>query len=325
MSNDAIARVKRIIEGFELGLEIDEVRVEPLEGGASNENFLVQTNGDSWVFRLSAPLTYMDRFGYDRWSGFSAHQQAAAIGVAPTVRAIVLPAGHTLVDFVDGQVLDSESIFNDTNLEGSAQALRKVHTGGIPKCLPFNGLVEIERFMKYARDEHLQLPEDIEELVSLSRQLEDVYQQIDVPEVFCHNDVQIANIIRDRSGRIWVIDWEYAGIGNPYFDLAMVVNNAGLNRQQTDRMLLSYFGAVREADYARIELSRFQSAMRESLWSVVAAPVLATDWDYQEWADRYFESARSIKRRIDNKNLLEVAGDVSDDETYFEGWRNQSE
>lgn len=322
---EVMSRVERILDGFELGVRVDELRIAPLEGGASNENFLVDSGSERWVFRLAAPPTLSERFGLNRWSGFAAHQRAAGIGIAPEVRAIVLPAGHTLVDFIEGETLDGTTIFDGTNLEDAATALRAIHTAAVQGCAAFNGFVEIERFMRFAHEERLRLPADIEELLALSGRVEEVYREVGVPDVLCHNDVQIQNLIRDRAQRLWIIDWEYAGVGNPYFDLAMLVNNAGLDREQTDRVLRSYFGVAREADYARVELSRFQSAMREALWSVVAEPVLATGWDYQQWAERFFASARSIQTRIVAERLLEVAGAAPDDDIHLGRLRKHDE
>src|SRR5581483_3768020 len=37
--------------------------------------------------------------------------------------------------------------------------------------------------------------------------------------VLCHNDLLSANLI-DDGRRLWLVDWEYAGIGHPLFDLA---------------------------------------------------------------------------------------------------------
>jgi thiamine kinase-like enzyme len=136
--------------------------------------------------------------------------------------------------------------------------------------------------------------------------------------VLCHNDVQLANLNRGRDGRLWLIDWEYAGRGNPYFDLAMIVNNAGLGDADAARVRVAYFGADRDADFARIELERFDSAMREGLWSVVAEPVLTTDWDFRAWADRFLDIARRMAERIRRDELIARAGPASDDRAVFE-------
>ncbi len=313
-----LERARNIFHSLELGHVDDSVTISPLGGGASNENFVVTAGGSSWVLRIASPHALSDRFKLDRWSGFAGHQHAVDAGVAPVVRAIILPAGHTLVDFIDGETLTSETVRDGSNLEDATRGLRTVHLGSTWGCTVFNGDVEVKRFMAIIRDEKLTPPDDIHELVSLSSQINDVFQSIGVPQVLCHNDVQIANLMRSPGGKLWIIDWEYAGVGNPYFDLAMLVNNADLSDGETGRVLTAYFGTDRDCDRARIDLCRFQSALREALWSVVAEPVLTTGWDYQEWAERFFTSARKIQTRIHSDELLQKAGKAPDDDTHFE-------
>ena len=45
----------------------------------------------------------------------------------------------------------------------------------------------------------------------------------------CHNDLLNANFI-DDGARIRIIDWEYAGMGDPFFDLG----NFSINHELTD-------------------------------------------------------------------------------------------
>lgn len=295
-----------------------EARVSPLAGGASNENFLVETAGDRWVLRIASSLRLAERFSLDRWRGFTAHQTAARRGVAPELAAVALPSGHSVVAFVDGTVLTPETFLEGSDLEDAVLALRTVHAAPPPECGRFSGLAEVERFLRIAEEESLALPEDIAELYALSRDIERVFDEVRVPEVLCHNDVQIANLIRGADGRLWLIDWEYGGLGNPYFDLAMLVNNASLGDSEIDRMLTAYFGQVREADRARVALQCFQAAMREAMWSIAAAPVLPTDWDFEAWAEHFFDIARGARDVIRNRQSLSAAGADGADALLFE-------
>lgn len=295
-----------------------DVRIRPLEGGASNENFLVEDGGDRFVLRLACSTEHAQRFALDRWDGYEAHQAAAGAGIAPRMRAVALPAGHTVIDFVDGEVMDQDSIRVGRRLELATVALKRVHTAPHTDLGGFDALVEIDRFISIARAENLRLPDDIESLRQLSAEIRDVFGWVDVPPMLCHNDVQLANLIVDAEERMWVIDWEYAGMGNLYFDLAMLVNNAELDRTGIGRVVTVYFGIDRETDRARIELERFRSALREALWSVVAAPVLTTSWDYAAWAERFFASARRIAARVAEQGLLAEAGPQITDKDVFE-------
>jgi thiamine kinase-like enzyme len=311
--------INAAVEAMDVAAFLPGPVVTRLDGGASNQNFLVRSAAGKAVLRIASDLALANRFALDRWRGFLAHQAAADIGVAPRVLAVALPTGHSVVEYVDGSLVDDISILADSVLEQCVLALRAVHVNAEVKCGEFNGLAEIDRFIDICRREGIALPGDIGKLHGIARDIEQVFRAVGVPSVLCHNDVQLENLVRSPDGdRVWVLDWEYGGKGNPYFDLAMLVNNAGLDQANTSRVLLTYFDTDRACDHARVRLNRFQSAMREALWSLVAKPVLAhTGWDYDAWAERFFMSARQMQSLIVENDDLNLAGPSADDDKTF--------
>jgi thiamine kinase-like enzyme len=69
----------------------------------------------------------------------------------------------------------------------------------------------------------------------------------------CHNDLTSANIL--DSGSLRLIDWEYAAIGDPCFDLATVIQHHGLTEEQVEGLLTAYQGSVSDED--RHHLGRY--------------------------------------------------------------------
>ncbi|MCY0672179.1 phosphotransferase, partial [Klebsiella pneumoniae] len=57
----------------------------------------------------------------------------------------------------------------------------------------------------------------------------------------CHNDLLPANLLDDGRD-IRIIDWEYASMGDPYFDLAALCANARLDEDAANGMLTAYLG-----------------------------------------------------------------------------------
>ena len=47
----------------------------------------------------------------------------------------------------------------------------------------------------------------------------------------CHNDLLAANFLHDGT-RIRIVDWEYAGMGDRYFDLGNFAVNNGLDEER---------------------------------------------------------------------------------------------
>ena len=59
---------------------------------------------------------------------------------------------------------------------------------------------------------------------------------------FCHNDLVTDNVIVADDRRLYAIDWEYAAMGDPYFDLAVIVEEHGLDSAQCRALLVAYIG-----------------------------------------------------------------------------------
>ena len=103
----------------------------------------------------------------------------------------------------------------------------------------------------------------------------------------CHNDLLAANFIDDGE-RIWIVDWEYAGMGDPFFDLANFAVNNGLDEEGETRAAR---GVLRRAtEHARrLTLMRFMSDFREAMWGVVQQAISELDFDFAAYADEHFE------------------------------------
>ena len=102
--------------------------------------------------------------------------------------------------------------------------------------------------------------------------------------VTCHNDLLAANFIDDGE-RVWVVDWEYAGMGDPFFDLANFAVNNGLD-EEGETALLEAYGS---ADVRALTLMRFMSDFREAMWGVVQQAISELDFDFAAYADEHFE------------------------------------
>jgi thiamine kinase-like enzyme len=100
----------------------------------------------------------------------------------------------------------------------------------------------------------------------------------------CHNDLLAANFIHGGE-RLWIVDWEYAGMGDPAFDLANFAVSNGLD-EDGDRLLLGAYGG---GDPDVHVLMRFVSDYREAMWGVVQQAVSELGFDFAAYATEHFE------------------------------------
>jgi thiamine kinase-like enzyme len=104
----------------------------------------------------------------------------------------------------------------------------------------------------------------------------------------CHNDLLASNFI-DDGRNIWILDWEYAGMGDIFFDLGNFAVNQALDDQQCALLLRNYFGEVRPSDLAHLQLMRLASDLREAFWGFLQLAISELDFDYRAYADHHLE------------------------------------
>ena len=104
----------------------------------------------------------------------------------------------------------------------------------------------------------------------------------------CHNDLLNANFIDDGT-RIRIVDWEYAGMGDPFFDLGNFSVNHDLTPDEDAILLEAYEGEVRPPRLARLALMRIVSDFREAMWGVLQQGISTLDVDFVTYADEHFE------------------------------------
>ena len=102
----------------------------------------------------------------------------------------------------------------------------------------------------------------------------------------CHNDLLTANFLDDGE-RVRIVDWEYAGMGDRFFDLGNLSVNNGFAEADDERLLAAYFGEPSTPRrFAALRLMRIMSDFREGMWGVVQTAISALDFDFDGYARR---------------------------------------
>ena len=264
-----------------------ELTLRPLSGGITNRNFLVEAAGSEtrWVIRLAGNDTHL--LGISREIEHAATVAAAGVGVGPEVTAFIRPEGYLVTRFIVGKPVSDEAIHSKDTLRRVADSLRRVHDGpAIPGLfVPFR-IVEAYRALAIARG--VATPPEFEVALSVARRIEMALLSNPVGLRPCHNDLLNANFI-DDGARIRIVDWEYAGMGDPFFDLGNFAVNNGLTPDEDAALLAAYEGAVRPDRLARLSLMRIVSDFREAMWGVLQQGISTLDVDFVAYAGEHFD------------------------------------
>ena len=257
-------------------------RVTALSGGITNHNFRVDIEGDSFVLRMGGAETEL--LGIDRRAEREANHRAFEVGIAPHVVGFAEPEGWLVTQFVHGRPISLEEMHSPRTINRIASALRRFHEAApIPGA--FDSHVVVVEYRREAEAHGVTIPDAYARALEVSERIS--AERGPQPLVPCHNDLLNANFLDD--GAIKIVDWEYAGMGDRFFDLAnMSVNNEfGLDQ---DRELMSaYFGSVRDEDLASLQQMKFMSDFREAMWGVLQSGISELDVDFNAYAAKHFE------------------------------------
>jgi thiamine kinase-like enzyme len=259
-----------------------EAAVEPLGGGITNHNFKVDVDGEAYVLRVGGKDT--DLLGIDRIVEHGASRVAAELGIGPDVTAFLEPEGYLVTRFIAGKPIPPEDMRRAATIARAARTLRRIHDGPV---IPgrFDSFRVVEAYCVTATAHGVRIPD----AYSPAKETADAIERTRKGErpAPCHNDLLNANFIDDGE-RIRIVDWEYAGMGDRFFDLANFSVNHEFGDEENGELLASYFGEVAEQACTALILMRFMSDFREAMWGVVQQGISALEFDFAAYASEHF-------------------------------------
>jgi len=285
-----------------------ELTLTALSGGITNRNFRVDAVGtaDRWVIRLAGNDTHL--LGISREVEHAATVAAAGVGVGPEVTAFIRPEGYLVTRFIIGSPVSDDEVHRPETLRRVADSLRRIHDGpAIPGLFVPLRIVEAYRALALARS--VRIPPEYEVAAATGRRIELALLSNPIELRPCHNDLLNANFI-DDGARIRIIDWEYAGMGDPFFDLGNFSINHELTGDEDELLLAAYDGEIRRDRLARLTLMRIVSDFREAMWGVLQQGISTLDMDFVEYASSKFDRllSNAATPRFE-RSLREAAGD----------------
>ena len=264
-----------------------ELTLTALSGGITNRNFLITAAGTSerYVIRLAGNDTHL--LGISREDEHAAKVAAAGVGIGPEVTAFIRPEGYLVTRFIVGEPVSLEQVHQPATRRRVADSIRRIHGGpAIPGL--FVPLRIVEAYLALATSRGVPQPVAWDEAHAAGRRIERALLDSPIDLRPCHNDLLNANFIDDGE-RIRIVDWEYAGMGDPFFDLGNFSVNHDLTPVEDAILLEAYEGEVRPSRLARLALMRVVSDFREAMWGVLQQGISSLDVDFIAYADEHFE------------------------------------
>jgi thiamine kinase-like enzyme len=276
----------------------EDLRIEPARG-LTNRNYLATVDGEQYVLRVGG--SNAGSLGIDRESELAALQAASSAGIGAELVHFILPQGHLVTRWISGRHLRYEEYCDPGNLGRVVDTVRRVHslppTGGT-----FSPFRRIEDYARQAANHGVPFPEDFGAFLERMRRVEAAQREDRSPWFrFCHNDLFFVNILDD--GAIRMIDWEFAGMGDLYFDLATLVyaydTHNPLPADMQEYLLGCYFSEVVDDHRRRLDGMKYMVLFFTAMWGMLQEGLLrqgivpaVEGFDYLVYAQNIFEVMR---------------------------------
>ena len=281
--------------------------VLPLEGGITNRNFRVNFGGTDYVVRLPGKDTGL--LGIDREAERLATKKAAELQLGPKVAAMLDQPPCLVTCFVESREVTAAELRKPETLDEVARGLRAFHDSGLELPTDFYVSEVVTDYAEVSQSRGGTVPEGFQHARDCARKVvKAVRKNPEHQAVPSHNDLLTANFLHDGEHLV-IVDWEYAGMGDPFFDLGNFAVNNELGDADEDRLLAAYFGEeATPRRRAALKLFRFMSDFREAMWGVVQTTVSELDFDFGAYADKHFKRLAETSEDERFRGWLKEAG-----------------
>lgn len=263
---------------------VPDLSIVALRGGITNLTYRVDVGGETYVVRIPGQDSAF--LGIDRGREHACTAAAHQSGVAPAVVAFLKDSGIIITRFVRGRSVTEQELGRPEMLPRVVEALGRTH-GSPPFPGTFSPFEAVRNYLAAATPHGVPRPERFEWMLAQADRLEGA---LGAPGALrpCHNDLLAGNFLDDGE-RLWILDWEYAGMGDPFFDLGNFAANQHLSDAAERTLLHAYFGCVPAGAAARVKLMRIISDLREATWGLVQGAISSLDYDFRAYARTHFD------------------------------------
>ncbi len=253
-----------------------KVDISPLSGGLTNENYLVEVDGERYVMRLPGQSTEL--LSIDRENEVFNTKAAAATGIGPRVLEHVPGLDVMVLEFIPGPTMTAETLQSVHMARRMASSFKTLHSA--PRFLQdFNMFRLIEYYLRIVGEHGVVIPRGYRDKLPVVAEIERAVSVHALPAVSCHNDLLCENFIDDGAS-LRIVDFELSGNNDPCFDLGNTAQEAIFGEDLREVLCEAYFGRPYPRQLARMNLFAVMSDIGWALWGAIQAKISTIDYDF---------------------------------------------
>jgi len=255
------------------------VRITPLSGGLTNENYLVEVGGERYVMRLPGSSTEL--LSIDRANEVFNARAAASTGIGPKVLEHVPQLNLMVLEFIDGPTMSATALQSPRMARRMAESFKRLHAA--PRfSKDFDMFRLIETYLGIVEEHEVRIPPDYRQRLPLVGEIEQAVRVGALTSVSCHNDLLCENFIDDGQC-LRIVDYELSGNNDPCFDLGNTAQEASFDDELRAVLCQAYFGRLDLQQLARMNLFALMSDVGWTLWGAIQAKISALDFDFADY------------------------------------------
>lgn len=271
-------------------------------GGMTNNSYKFEYEGEQYILRSPGNRTgdYIDR----QAEALNA-KIAYDFGIGPEVIYCDAESGIMVTRFISGATTPGgDDLKHPAMLRRVVDIIKTLHNKGAVLTGHFDPFKTIERYVKYLKKRGGETPRDYDIALFKARSIREALESSRREPTACHVDTVPENFL-DTGERIFLLDWEYAGNGDAFWDLATLSIEAMFDGDDEKRLLEMYLGEVPSAPEAgRLFLYKIVCDLVWTPWAAIQTVNGNRKFDYWSYATERCNRALNTMERAEFEHQL---------------------
>ncbi|MDD5144556.1 MAG: phosphotransferase [Candidatus Pacebacteria bacterium] len=211
-------------------------------GGQTNRNWTVEFKGKKFFVRLPWERKDIVNRGFEGKNILAITRNRNLKGVVPRFFVYILnkknilnsaerfdfPDGTMVMEYIDGKDIDGNDLKNQKTQESLIRTLHSFHSSGVRFVNPYDVFRdEVEKYKRQAKEHNLEgllTKEDVRQIETVE---EIAKKKLSFGgKISTHNDLIFENLRLAKNGKVYLIDFEYAGCNmrdGLHYDLGIIL------------------------------------------------------------------------------------------------------
>ena len=285
-----IAKIKKLVsDTVHYDGEVEITRM----GGLTNHSYKVQLGtGELYAVRIPGD-------GTEDMISRSNEKVSTTLACDLGIDAALLyfgDDGSKVTEYIPNAVtMSPESMREPQRVLEVARIYKKLHNCGVDTKVPFEVFDLAASYENIIHQNHVPMFGDYDAVkASVMKVEEEIDRTCSPKKAPCHNDPLCENWVVG-NGKMYLIDWEYAGMNDPMWDLADISIEAVYGKEQDTALLCEYLDGAEltTLDWKRFTANKIYVDFLWTLWAKTRVP-----FDGQPMEDWAAERYDRLKQNI---------------------------